>query len=157
MSDGGFHLAQLNIGRMRAPLGDPVMAGFEARLEEINALADRSPGFVWRLQSEEGDATSIRAFDDDRFLVNMSVWTSLEALRAFVYQTSHSELLRGRREWFEPPGAAYLVLWWVPAGELPTLDEAVARLEKLRAEGPGPAAFDFRHPFPPPAEQAAVG
>ena len=87
------------------------MAGFEARLEEINALADRSLGFVWRLQSEEGDATSIRAFDDDRFLVNMSVWTSLEALRAFVYHTSHSELLRGRREWFEPPGAAYLVLW----------------------------------------------
>lgn len=152
-----FHLAQLNIGRMRATLEDPVMAGFVARLDEINALADRSRGFVWRLQTEEGDATAIRAFDDPLILVNMSVWESIEALKSFVYQSDHVELLRARREWFEPPPGPSLVMWWIEAGHIPALEEAKARLDQLTIKGPSPAAFDFRHAHPAPSSGAAAG
>src|SRR5262245_29458658 len=152
-----FQLAQANIARMRAPLESEVMEGFRSQLERINALADRSPGFVWRLQSGEGDATSIRAFDDPLLLVNMSVWESLEALHAYVYKSEHVALLRGRRAWFEPlAGSASLVLWWIPAGHLPSVAEAKQRLERLVARGPTPEAFRFREPFPPPGPGAIV-
>jgi hypothetical protein len=143
-------LAQANVARMRAPLEDPLMEGFRSQLERINALADRSPGFVWRLQSEQGDATAIRAYDDPFALFNMSVWESLEALHAYVYKSDHVGPLRGRRAWFLPPVGPSLVLWWIPAGQVPSLAEGVAKLELLRELGPTPAAFTFRQPFPAP-------
>jgi hypothetical protein len=148
---GSHELAQLNVGRMLAPVESPEIAGFVAELEPINRLADASPGFVWRLQTEQGDATSIRPTEDDLFLINMSVWTSIEALRAFTYSTAHVEVRRRRREWFERLATAHLVLWWVPAGHRPTVEEALGRLDLLRRDGPTPAAFTFRTPFEPDA------
>ena len=145
-----YHLAQVNIGRMRAPLDDPLMAEFVARLDEINAIADASPGFVWRLQSAEGNATSVRAYDDPYLLINMSVWESLDALSAYVYASAHRGVMRRRREWFARFDGPYMALWWVPAGHIPTVGEAKERLEHLRAYGPSPAAFTFKAPFPTP-------
>ena len=110
------HLAQVNIARMKAPLEDPLMAGFVARLDDINALADRSPGFVWRLQTDAGDATYLRPYGDDRILVNLSVWQTIEDLQAYVYRSAHAEVLRQRHDWFERFEGAYVALWWVPAG-----------------------------------------
>jgi hypothetical protein len=126
------------------------MADFMALLDPINALADRSDGFVWRLQTEDGDATALRPFHDDRILINMSVWESFDALRSFVYVSRHLDVMRRRREWFERMGEAYLALWWIPAGHLPTIDDAKARLDALRERGPSAAAFTFRDPYPPP-------
>jgi hypothetical protein len=146
------HLAQLNIGRILAPLESEQLSDFVEALDPINELADAAPGFVWRLQTEDGDATAIRAFADDMLLLNMSVWASFDALSAFVYRTDHREVMRGRRQWFERMAEAYLVLWWVPAGHIPTVAEAVERLERLRADGPSPEAFTFRTPFPPPGQ-----
>ena len=143
------HLAQVNIGRMKAPLEDPLMAGFVGRLDEINALADRSPGFVWRLQTGEGNATYLRPYDDDRILFNMSVWESLEALKDYVYKSLHVELIRNRKEWFERFDAPYAALWWVPVGHTPSVDEAKKRLAHLTAQGPTPFAFSFQAAFPP--------
>ena len=151
-----YHLAQCNIGRIRAPIDSPVVAGFVAALDPINALADAAPGFVWRLQTEEGNATSIHAFDDDLLLVNMSVWESVEALAAFTYSSPHRDILRDRRQWFERMEEAYLVLWWIPAGTIPTVEDAKERLELLRASGPSPRAFTFRQPFGPDEAAAAV-
>jgi heme-degrading monooxygenase HmoA len=145
-----FHLAQLNIGRLLAPIDDARIAGFVEQLAPINALAEGSPGYIWRLQSSEGDATSIRAFDDELMIVNLTVWESLEALRAFTYTTAHVDVLRGRRDWFERLSEAHLVLWWIPAGTLPTLGEAIGRLDTLRRDGPTDIAFTFRAPFPAP-------
>jgi hypothetical protein len=142
------HLAQVNVATLRAPLDGPQLAGFVAQLEPINALADQSPGFVWRLQTEDGDATAIRPFDDDRIMVNLSVWESFEALRAFVYSTRHLEVMRHRRAWFSRMADPYLALWWVRAGTVPTVAEAKRRLELLARHGPGPDAFTFRAPFP---------
>jgi heme-degrading monooxygenase HmoA len=125
-------------------------------LDPVNALADRTPGFIWRLQTEDGNATAIRPFEDDRVAVNLSVWESLEALGEFVYASRHLEVLQRRREWFEHMAEAYLVLWWIPAGTTPTVEEAKARLEALRERGPSPHAFTFREPFPPPDVAEAV-
>ncbi|MFI5317915.1 MAG: DUF3291 domain-containing protein [Myxococcota bacterium] len=150
MSERRFSLAQANVAHMRAPLEDPPMDGFRSQLERINALADRSPGFVWRLQSDAGDATAIRAFDDPLILFNMSVWESLEGLHAYVYRSDHVQPLRARREWFRPMPGPSLVLWWIPARHTPTVEEARAKLDALRRGGPGPQAFTFRQPFPTP-------
>lgn len=147
----GFHLAQVNIAQLLAPLDHPQLAGFVARLDEINALADGSDGFVWRLQTEAGDATALRVFDDDRLLVNLSVWQSVPALQHFTYRTVHTELLRQRASWFERLGRPHYALWWIPAGMLPTADEAVRRLDHLQAHGPSPRAFLFQRPFGPDA------
>ena len=146
-----YHLAQLNIGRIRAPVEDPIMDGFMSRLDEINAIADNTPGFVWRLQTEEGNATSIHAFDDPMRLVNMSVWESVEALQAFTYRSDHRELLRGRADWFERHEGPFQVLWWVPAGHIPDVEEAKAKLDQLVASGPTEAAFTFKDRFDPPS------
>ena len=154
MSETRWHLAQLNIGRMVAPTTAPEVAEFMAALDPINALAEAAPGFVWRLQTDAGNATDIHAFDDPLLLLNMSVWESLEALRAFTYTTAHTGVLRRRHEWFERLAEAHLVLWWVPAGHIPTIAEAVERLERLRRDGPTPAAFTFRVPFQPGASDA---
>lgn len=146
-----FHLAQANIGRFRAPLEDPVMEGFRTQLDPINALADRSPGFVWRLQTEDGNATAIRPYATDNLMaINMSVWESLEALQHFVYRSGHVETLRGRKQWFEQIEGPILVLWWVPVGQLPTVADAQERLQHLKDHGPTPRAFTFRTPFAPP-------
>jgi len=126
------------------------MADFAANLERINAVADRSPGFVWRLQTEDGDATSIRPFENENLLVNMSVWRDVESLNQYVYSSAHVEVMRRRREWFERMQEAFLVLWWVPDGHRPSVREAIARLEVLRSKGPTAEAFTFRQAFPPP-------
>ncbi|HYR28457.1 MAG TPA: DUF3291 domain-containing protein [Thermoanaerobaculia bacterium] len=144
-----FHLAQINIATMREPLDSPVMEGFVSRLAEINALADTAEGFVWRLQTPEGDATYLRPYDDDRILVNLSVWKSVDALKSYVYRTAHAELLRDRRQWFEQFKGAYLAMWWVPAGHLPGVDEAKKRLEHLSVHGPSQFAFNFKSLFAP--------
>ena len=144
-----YNLAQVNIGRMRAALEDPIMAGFVARLEEINALADRSLGFVWRLQTEAGNATYLRPYDDDRILFNFSIWESVDALREYVYKSAHAQLLKQRREWFEQFQGASLAMWWVPRGYIPGIDEAKKRLAHLEARGPSQFAFNFKNVFPP--------
>jgi len=145
-----WHLAQVNVARMRAPLEDPLLAGFVAQLEFVNALADRSPGFVWRLQTDDGDATAVRAYDDPLILFNLSVWVSVAALRDYVYNSAHREPLRERKQWFVPMDTAHLALWWVPAGHRPSVQEATERLEHLRRHGPGPTAFSFAKAFDPP-------
>jgi hypothetical protein len=148
-----FHLAQVNVARARAPLDDPLLAEFMAQLDRINALADRSPGFVWRLQSDSGNATDILVSDDPCLLVNLSVWSSVEALFDFVYKTGHSRVMARRKDWFEPFGRPFQALWWVPAGQLPSPEEAMARLDLLAEQGPCPEAFTFKRRFPPPVER----
>jgi hypothetical protein len=147
-----FHLAQANVATMRGPLEDPIMEGFRSQLDHINALADGSPGFVWRLQTEAGNATGIRAYEDEQILFNMSVWESIEALHAYVYRSDHAGPLRARRQWFVPTTGATVVLWWIPVGSLPTIEEAKERLALLQARGPNREAFTFRSPYPPPGE-----
>ena len=144
-----YHLAQLNIAHMRGDYEDPVMADFVANIDRINDIADTSPGFIWRLEDEEGNATSIRPFGDS-ILINMSLWESLDALKAFVFDSMHREIMKRRGEWFQRMEDAYVVLWWVPAGHIPSEDEAGEKLALLRANGPGPEAFNFREPFGPP-------
>lgn len=144
-----YELAQLNVGIVNARLDSPGMADFVANLDRINALAEDSPGFVWRLQTEEGDATALRPMGDD-VLVNMSVWRDVESLNKYVYGSAHVEIMRRRKEWFQRLKDAYVVLWWVPKGHRPTVQEAVARLERLREAGPTEAAFTFRRAFPAP-------
>jgi len=150
-----WHIAQLNVGRAVAPPGSPELADFMAALDRINALAESSPGFVWRLQSSSGNATDILVSDDPRFLINMSVWASVEALFGFVYRSGHTEVMKRRREWFEKPVEAYQVLWWVPAGHIPTVQEALERLAQLRREGPTERAFTFSRRYPPPGESGS--
>ncbi|GAA2799970.1 DUF3291 domain-containing protein [Saccharopolyspora taberi] len=146
-----FHLAQVNIALPVAPLDSAELAGFVAALDPVNAAADAAPGFVWRLQTEDGDATAVRGFGDDRIIVNMSVWESVEALADYVYRDpGHLAVLRRRREWFPKMAEAHTVLWWVPAGHRPTVAEAEQRLSLLREHGPSPEAFTFREPFPAP-------
>ena len=147
-----FHIAQVNIGRIRAELDDPVMAGFVNRLDEINALADCSPGFVWRLKESSGNATYLRPFADERMLLNMSVWESVESLRHYVYKTVHVELLRQRAAWFEKFAGVFAALWWVPAGHIPGIDEAKKRLTHLELHGPTQFAFPFTQVFEPEEE-----
>jgi hypothetical protein len=151
-----WHLAQLNIGRVRAPMTDPLMAGFVAELESVNALADSAPGFVWRLQTETGDATAIRPYDDDTILINMSVWETVDALKAFVYRTHHADVMRQREKWFERLDTYFIALWWVAAGTVPTVLEAKLRLDHLRQHGESPYAFSFKKVFPPATESSEV-
>jgi hypothetical protein len=132
------------------------MAEFMAALEPINALAEASPGFVWRLQDDSGNATSIQVFEDDLIIINMSVWESVDHLFEFAYKSPHVEYFRRRREWFERFPISYLALWWVPAGHIPSIEEAKERLEHLEAHGPTPYAFTFKRRFDPaPSEPLA--
>ena len=150
-----FHLAQINIGRLVAPVDDPRAADFVAALDPINALADASPGFIWRLQSASGNATDIAYSDDPSIIVNMSVWESVESLRAFTYQSHHLEVFRRRAQWFVKSDVPTYCLWWVPAGHIPTVAEGRERLDLYREQGPTPASFWFQHLFPAPAEAAS--
>jgi len=138
-----------------APLDDPLLADFMAQLDAVNALAERTPGFVWRLKSDSGNATDIRAFDDPLMIVNMSVWESPDALFAFTYKTAHTKVMNRRKEWFESLPGPHMVLWWVPAGTRPTVEEAKQRLDYLAIHGPTAAAFTFKVRFPAPADLAA--
>jgi hypothetical protein len=144
-----YHVAQVNIGMPKAPTDSPLLADFMAALDRINALADESPGFVWRLQTEDGNATAIRPFEDERLMINMSVWESVDELATFVYRSAHVEVMRRRREWFDHM-RLYMALWWVPAGNVPTKSEARERLDHLAEHGPTPFAFTFKVRFPPP-------
>jgi hypothetical protein len=151
----GYHLAQLNVGLVRAPTDSPELADFMAGIIPVNAIADADPGLVWRLQDGDGPgATALRPRGPD-LMVNMSVWSSLEALRDFVYRNGpHLDFMRRRRDWFRRMTDEYLVLWWVPAGHIPDLDEAFSRLDLLRSDGPSALAFTFREPYAAPAEPA---
>jgi len=144
-----FHIAQVNIGRIKAELDDPIMHGFVSRLDELNALADNAPGFVWRLQSSAGNATYFRPWQDARLLLNMSVWESIDSLRHYVYKTAHAKMLPHRHQWFEQLSSVIVALWWVPVGHLPGIDEAKKRLAHLDAHGPTQFAFTFKTTFPP--------
>jgi hypothetical protein len=144
-----YHIAQVNIGRILAPLDDPMIAEFVALLDEINAIADRSPGFVWRLQTESGNATDFRPYEDDRILLNLSVWESVEQLKEYVYRGAHSEVMRRRREWFEKFDGPFTALWWVEAGKIPSIAEAKERLDHLQKQGESEFAFSFKRPFFP--------
>ncbi|MFF4713536.1 DUF3291 domain-containing protein [Streptomyces eurythermus] len=152
------HLAQVNIGRIVAPLDSPELADFVALQPEINALADRSPGFVWRMVDADGaDATGIRPAENDTLLLfNCSVWESVEALQNFTYHSDHLRVLSRRREWFRRMAEAHQALWWVPAGHRPTVDEAMERVAMVRENGPGPQAFTFRAPYPAPSGLARL-
>ena len=152
-----MHVAQLNVGRLRAPMDDPMIDDFRNNLDPVNALAEASPGFVWRLQDDSGNATNIKLTDDDLFIVNLTVWESIEALADFTYRSGHTALLRRRREFFEAPTQPIVCLWWIPEGTIPTVDDALARLEHLRVHGPSPTAFTFRHRFEPGDDQPMLG
>lgn len=142
-----YHLAQVNVAQAKDEMSAEVMQGFVSRLDEINALADQAPGFVWRLQTEQGDATSIRVFDDPLLLVNLSVWTNVETLQDFVYKSLHVELIRDRDAWFSKLKSAHQALWWIPYGHIPGVSEAREKLEQIRRIGPGPESFTFAKPF----------
>ncbi len=149
-------LAQINTARLIAPLDDPKIAGFVAQLDEVNALAGQKPGFVWRLKSDGGNATDI-AFSDDPFvIVNMSVWESIEALKAFAYQGRHLDVFRGRQQWFEKPALPHYCLWWIPTGRFPTVNDGRNRLEHYQKHGSTPEAFWFSQSFPAPKEESVA-
>lgn len=150
-----YHLAQLNIALMSAPLDSPPMADFVANLDRINALAERSPGFVWRLKTEDGNATALRDFGDD-YLVNMSTWTDVDSLFNYVYQSAHVEIMRRRKEWFTKMPTMHTVLWWVPENHRPTTAEARLRLQNLQDNGPNPTAFTFKKPYPAPLTRSQL-
>jgi Domain of unknown function (DUF3291) len=145
-----WHIAQLNVATALYSHEDSRMSEFFAQLDDINALADTSPGFVWRLQGESGNATDIQVTDDPLLLVNMSVWQSVESLFEFAYRSSHRRVMADRRKWFKRLDGPYQVLWWVAAGHRPGIEEGLARLQLLRQSGPCPEAFTFKSKFPPP-------
>ncbi|HEV2533146.1 DUF3291 domain-containing protein [Phenylobacterium sp.] len=154
---GGFHLAQLNVARLVAPFESPQIAGFRDNLDRINALAEASPGFIWRATGVGFDSDKPGGDIDPMIIPNMSLWESPEALAAFVYRSGHIEIFRQRHDWFEPTDQASFVLWWVPAGTLPQRLDAFARLDHLRAHGPTAHAFSFRARFPAPAPEDLTG
>ena len=151
-----YQLAQVNIGRIRASMESETMRGFREALDQINALAEASPGFVWRFKTDEGNATSVTVFPDPLLLINLSVWESPESLREYVYRSAHGKFFARRAEWFEKFESPHLALWWVPAGVRPTTDEAKARLQSIATKGPTAFAFTFRDRFGPPDRPDAV-
>ena len=150
VADIGWHLAQINVGRLIALPGDVRMQPFFDALDRVNAIADASPGFVWRLQDESGNATNLRPTPDPLFAVNMSLWRDADALFTFVYRSAHTPEMARRKEYFERFDGAYQALWWVPAGHVPSVDEGLARLWRLDRYGPSEQAFTFKTRFPAP-------
>jgi hypothetical protein len=144
-----MQLAQLNIAHLSAPIDSPALTDFVTNLDQINALAETSPGFVWRLQTEEGNATSISFYGDD-IIVNLSMWTDMESLHGYVYRSAHNKIMSRRKEWFQRMTQAYQVLWWVPEGHRPSVEEANLKLQLLNDNGPTAEAFTFKHSFPAP-------
>jgi hypothetical protein len=148
-----MHLAQVNIGRILAPMDSPVMAEFKANLDPINALAEAAPGFIWRLQSDSGNATDIVYSEDPFELVNMSIWESMESLRGYAYKSHHLEFFKRRAEWFEKATQPTYALWWIQTGHIPTVSEARDRLNHYRKYGATQYSFWFSQPFPKPQEE----
>lgn len=145
-----WHLAQLNIAQMKgANIDDPIMVDFVARLNEINALAENHPGFIWRLKDDSNNATGMNPYDDPSILVNLSVWKDLDSLRDYVFQSAHADVMRQRRKWFEMMEKPHMVLWYIPSDHTPSLAEAKEKLELLHQNGPGPMAFNFKSQFLP--------
>ena len=144
-----YHLAQINIANSRGARDNDIMKGFIDRLDEINGIADNSPGFIWRLQTEEGDATAIQAFDDPLLLVNLSVWEDVDSLKSFVYKSLHVELIQDRDAWFKKMQESHQALWWIPKGHIPSVEEAKEKLGYLQANGPSEIAFTFSKSFEP--------
>ena len=147
-------LAQVNIAKARAPIESEIMRPFVDALDEINALAESSPGFIWRFKTDSGNATSVMAFDDPRIIVNMSVWSDPPSLRDYVYRTMHRSFFARRQDWFEKMDVPHLALWWIPFGTVPSVEEAKLRLEAIRNMGETPFAFTFKKLFDPPANAA---
>jgi len=145
-----YHLAQYNIARLLAPLDSTQLADFVVNLDRINQVGDRSPGFVWRHQTAEGNSTAVRVRDDPMIIINFSVWEDADSLFEYTYRSDHAEVFRRRKEWFDPHDSYYLVLWWVPAGHEPGVEEAEERLNYLQEHGPTPHAFTLKERFPPP-------
>lgn len=150
-----YQIAQLNIATLSAPIDSPQLSDFVANLDRINALADDSPGFVWRLQTEDGDATGIDYFGSDK-IVNLSLWDSVESLHNYVYRSAHVEIMRRKKEWFHKMGDTHMVLWWVPAGHIPSIEEASQKLNALRELGPTAEAFTFKKAFSAPNDLSSV-
>ena len=151
-----WHLAQFNVAKIRYPLEDPRMAGFVDNLDRINTLGDESPGWVWRYSTDSGNSMDERIFDDPDIALNYTIWEDVDSLKDYTYRTDHKDFLRRRREWFvQMPEWPIVVLWWVPAGTIPPLTEAKARLLRLRDHGSSPDAFTFRESYPPPEQQSA--
>lgn len=148
-----YHLAQINVARLKAPIDSPQLKDFVDNLDRINELAENSEGFVWRLKGDGNDATALRPFGDD-VIVNMTVWRDADSLRNYVYNSPHTAIMKRRREWFARMAEAYYCMWWVPAGHVPTVEEAAARLEVIRVKGPTPESFNFGEAFPAPDASA---
>jgi len=152
-----FQIAEINIARMKGVnINDPVMKEFVDNLERVNALAENSEGFVWRLKDESDNATHLNPYDDEQIIVNLSVWESIEALETYVYKSFHVEIFKRRREWFQTFGKVYMAMWWIPEGQFPTLEEAVEKLDYLQKNGASELAFDFKKRYLPPYERLAV-
>lgn len=149
MNEINMHLAQVNIARMRVPMGSPIMKDFEDNLDGINALAEAAPGFVWRFKEDNNNATSVTVFDDDYLLVNMSLWEDIEALFDFVYQSHHLEIFKRKKEWFTHMAESHMVLWYIEEGAFPSLESGMERLLYLREHGETPYAFTFKKRFTP--------
>ncbi|MGI9414534.1 MAG: DUF3291 domain-containing protein [Hyphomicrobiales bacterium] len=145
-----YHIAQINVGTVRYETDDPRMADFMENLDRINELAERSPGFVWRLKDDTNNATNIRLYDNPLLLLNMSVWETIEDLEAFTYKTVHTRFVQRREEWFHPSATTYLALWWVENDRLPTAGEGQEKVAYLEKNGPSPLAFTFKQRFPMP-------
>jgi hypothetical protein len=150
MRESEWHLAQINIGRLVAPQGDPRVQPFFDALDRINALAEASPGFVWRLKDDGGNATDLAFGPDPLTIPNMSVWTDADALFDFVYRSAHTPVMAKRRDYFERFDGPYQALWWIPAGTIPTVHDGLSRLWLLERFGPCPQAFTFKARFPAP-------
>ena len=151
-----YHLAQINVARMRASLDDPIMAEFKTAIDEINAIAERSPGFVWRLQNESGDASEIRVYDDPKILVNMSVWQSTPQLKDYVYGSLHKDFFMRRRQWFEKFQGAHFGMWWVPVGKFPTATIGREKIEYLTIHGESPECFTFKNLYSAPTKESVI-
>jgi len=147
-----YHLAEINIARMKGvDINDPIMKEFVENLDAVNQIAEKSEGFVWRLKDENNNATSLNPYDDEQIIINVSVWKSLETLEEFMYRTFHAEFLKRRKDWFTSFGKAHTAMWWIPAGHLPSLEEAVGKLDLLQKNGASQDSFDFRNKFPAPS------
>jgi len=147
-----FHIAQVNLAQAKADMVSDLMHGFVSRLDEINTLADRADGFIWRLKEDGGSATAIKVFDDPLLLINMSVWANLDALKHYVYKSLHVELIKDREAWFNKFGQLHQALWWIPVGHIPNVEEAQKKLEYIRKFGPSAEAFTFAKPHPMPMQ-----
>jgi hypothetical protein len=147
-----YQIAEINIAKMKGvDINDPIMKEFVENLDSVNEIAEKSEGFVWRLKDEHNNATSLNPYDDERIIINVSVWKSIESLENFMYRTFHSDFLKRRKEWFLTYGTAHTAMWWIPEGHIPTMQEAVDKLDLLQKKGASPSAFDFRNKFPAPS------